>query len=97
MAAKVHASHILVKTEPEANVVLYDVTHGKLFEDVAKEMSICPSAKKGGDLGWFTKGRMVKRTETNVPSNTPCTTAAHDMENGISSGIKFLKMIGINF
>ena len=63
MAGKIHASHILVKTEPEANVVLYDVTHGKLFEDVAKEKSICPSAKKGGDLGWFTKGRMVKEFE----------------------------------
>ena len=63
MANKVNASHILVKTEPEANVVLYDVTHGKSFEEVAKEKSLCPSRKQGGNLGWFARGQMVKEFE----------------------------------
>jgi len=63
MANKINASHILVKTEQEANVVLYDVTHGKNFEDVAKQVSLCPSGKKGGNLGWFGKGQMVKEFE----------------------------------
>lgn len=63
MASKVNASHILVKTEQEANIALYDVTHGKNFEDIAKAVSICPSAKKGGNLGWFGKNKMVKEFE----------------------------------
>ena len=63
MANKVNASHILVKTEPEANVVLYDVTHGKSFEEVAKLKSLCPSGKKGGSLGWFGRNQMVKEFE----------------------------------
>jgi peptidyl-prolyl cis-trans isomerase C len=63
MAKKVNASHILVKTEQEANVALYEVTHGKTFEEVAKQKSLCPSKKKGGNLGWFAKGQMVKEFE----------------------------------
>ena len=63
MPSKVSASHILVKTESEANVALYDVTHGKSFEDIAKQVSICPSGKKGGSLGWFGRGQMVKEFE----------------------------------
>jgi peptidyl-prolyl cis-trans isomerase C len=60
---KVKASHILVKTEQEANVVYYDVTHGKSFEEVAMDKSLCPSKKKGGDLGFFGRGQMVKEFE----------------------------------
>lgn len=63
MPSKIHALHILVKTEQEANVILYDLRHGKEFEEVAKEKSLCPSGKKGGDLGWFGKGQMVKEFE----------------------------------
>jgi len=61
---KANASHILVKTEQEANVVYYDVTHGKHFDEVAKSVSIDKgSGKKGGDLGWFGRGQMVKEFE----------------------------------
>ncbi|MBI5397867.1 peptidyl-prolyl cis-trans isomerase [Candidatus Woesearchaeota archaeon] len=63
MATKLSSSHILVKTEAEANVVFFDVTHGKKFEDVAREKSLCPSRKNGGDLGWFGRGQMVKEFE----------------------------------
>ena len=63
MPSKIDASHILVKTEQEANIAFYDVTHGKSFEDVAKSVSICPSAKKGGNLGWFGRNQMVKEFE----------------------------------
>jgi len=51
MPSKIHAAHILVKTEPEAFVALFDINAGKDFAEVAKAKSICPSAKKGGDLG----------------------------------------------
>lgn len=63
MPKKTNASHILVKTEQDAKVILYDVTHGKSFEEVAKEKSLCPSGKKGGNLGWFGRGMMVKEFE----------------------------------
>lgn len=63
MVREVNASHILVKTETEANGILYDLNHGKDFETLAIEKSLCPSKKKGGNLGWFTRGRMVKEFE----------------------------------
>ena len=71
MASKINASHILVKTEQEANIALYDATHGKSFEDVAGNISICPSAKKGGNLGWFGKNQMVKEFENAAFSLKP--------------------------
>ncbi|MDD3977673.1 MAG: peptidyl-prolyl cis-trans isomerase [Methanomicrobium sp.] len=63
MAAKVKASHILVKTENEANEILSKIKAGDKFEEVAKNFSQCPSGKNGGDLGWFGKGMMVKEFE----------------------------------
>ncbi len=63
MVKKVNASHILVKTESEANICIYDISHGKTFEEVAKEKSLCSSGKKGGNLGWFGRGQMVKEFE----------------------------------
>ena len=71
MPSKVHAAHILVKTEQEAFVVIYDLNAGKDFAEVAKAKSICPSAKKGGDLGWFGKNQMVKEFETAAFSLKP--------------------------
>ncbi len=64
MVTQVRARHILVKTEDEAFQVLYDVQHGKDFGAVAAEKSLCPSKKRGGDLGWFGRGQMVKEFET---------------------------------
>lgn len=64
MVKKVNASHILVKTEQDANVILYDLEHGGNFEKIAKEKSECPSGKKGGNLGWFGRGQMVREFET---------------------------------
>ena len=63
MVSKVNASHILVKTGGEAYVALKEIRDGKSFEDVAQAKSLCPSRKKGGSLGWFGRGRMVKEFE----------------------------------
>ncbi len=63
MVKRVHASHILVKTEEEALSILFDLKQGKSFEDMAKAKSSCPSGKKGGDLGWFGRNQMVKEFE----------------------------------
>lgn len=55
---EIHARHILVPTEAEAQAVLKRLKAGEDFVKVAKEVSKDPSAE-GGDLGWFTKDRMV--------------------------------------
>lgn len=57
--AAVTASHILVDNEEKAKNILTEINEGKSFEDAAKEHSSCPSSQNGGDLGEFTKGKMV--------------------------------------
>jgi len=64
MADKIKCSHILVKKQNEANEVLERLKKGESFTNLAKELSIDKaSAKKGGDLGLFGKGTMVKPFE----------------------------------
>ena len=63
MPNKVHCAHILVKTEKEANSVLERLKKGEKFSSIAKEVSLCPSKKRGGDLGTFGRGKMVKEFE----------------------------------
>ena len=63
MPNKVHCAHILVKTEKEANAVLERLKKGEKFAAVAKQVSLCPSKKRGGDLGTFGRGKMVKEFE----------------------------------
>lgn len=62
---EVHARHILVKTEDEANAILKQLASGGNFEAIAKEKSEDPGSKdNGGDLGFFAKGQMVPEFET---------------------------------
>ena len=58
--AKASACHILVKTKIEAEQLKVKIAEGADFYQVAKKHSTCPSAKKGGDLGEFHQGDMVK-------------------------------------
>ncbi|MDO5843701.1 MAG: peptidyl-prolyl cis-trans isomerase [Methanocorpusculum sp.] len=60
---RVKASHILVKTESEAKQILQKISAGDDFSKLAKMFSQCPSGNKGGDLGYFSKGQMVKPFE----------------------------------
>ena len=55
---EIHARHILLPTEEEAKKALARVKGGEDFAKVATELSKDPSGN-GGDLGWFTKDRMV--------------------------------------
>ena len=63
MPNKVHCAHILVKTEKQANTVLERLKKGEKFANIAKDVSLCPSGKRGGDLGTFGRGKMVKEFE----------------------------------
>ena len=60
---EIRASHILVETEEKAKKLLEEIKSGKDFADIAKEVSLCPSGRDGGDLGFFKKGVMVKPFE----------------------------------
>lgn len=70
--AELHASHILIMGKTPENLasaekLLADLKNGANFEEFAKQYSADPgSAAKGGDLGWFTKGRMVKEFDEAV-------------------------------
>ena len=63
MSNKIHCAHILVKTEKEVNAVLERLKKGEKFSAIAKDVSLCPSKKRGGDLGTFGRGQMVKEFE----------------------------------
>ena len=62
------ASHILVKTKEEADKVVGELKRNPgAFAELAKKQSQDPgSAEKGGDLGWFARGAMVKPFEEAV-------------------------------
>jgi peptidyl-prolyl cis-trans isomerase C len=61
---EVHAEHILVNSEDDAKAIKAQLDKGANFEELAKEKSTDPSAKQnGGDLGFFSKGQMVKPFE----------------------------------
>ena len=60
---QISASHILLKTEAEAQAALKEIKQGKDFAEVAKAKSTGPSAPRGGELGTFGRGRMVPEFE----------------------------------
>lgn len=55
--------HILVKTKDEAVALVKELDEGKDFAELAKEKSTGPTGPNGGDLGFFSKGRMVPAFE----------------------------------
>jgi peptidyl-prolyl cis-trans isomerase C len=60
---KVQARHILVASKELAEEIKKKVDDGGDFSKLAEEFSECPSKKRGGDLGWFGKGAMVRPFE----------------------------------
>lgn len=72
---KVSVSHILIKVSPDASdqekvdaennikTIIEEARSGADFAELAKKYSQCPTASQGGDLGYFTRGQMVKPFE----------------------------------
>lgn len=58
--AKAKARHILVKDEKSCLNLKEQIEHGASFAELAAKHSLCPSGKKGGDLGEFFRGQMVR-------------------------------------
>ena len=57
---KASARHIIVKTRKQAEELKKRLDQGEDFAQLARQYSKCPSAKKGGDLGEFSQGEMVR-------------------------------------
>ncbi|MDP7551676.1 MAG: peptidylprolyl isomerase [Nitrospinaceae bacterium] len=60
---KVQARHILIGKQELAEELKKRIDAGEDFSALAEEYSECPSKKRGGDLGWFGKGAMVRPFE----------------------------------
>jgi len=54
------ARHILVDNEKRCQELIDELKEGADFNELAKNNSLCPSKAKGGDLGTFSPGKMVK-------------------------------------
>ena len=80
---QIKASHILIKVEPTANDAAKAVARQKIddiqqklkdggdFAELAKQNSEGPSGARGGDLGYFSRGQMVKPFEDAAFSMKP--------------------------
>lgn len=72
---EVRASHILVESEDEAKQVRKELEDGGNFPEIAEKYSKDRGGQNGGDLGYFTRGQMVK----------PFEDAAFSLEKGVLS------------
>ncbi len=77
MSEKIRCAHILVEKESVAKEVLEKLNKGESFAKLAEQYSIDGSRKRGGDLGFFGKGMMVKEFEK----------AAFALKKGETSGL----------
>ncbi len=58
--SKATARHILVDSEAQCQSLKDEIASGGDFADLAKEHSSCPSGQRGGELGEFGPGMMVR-------------------------------------
>ena len=56
-------AEILDEILSQLEAVLERLKKGEKFSAIAKSVSLCSSKKHGGDLGFFTRGKMVKEFE----------------------------------
>ena len=63
------ARHILVDTKEKCEEIKTQIEGGADFADMAKAHSSCPSGQKGGDLGRFGPGQMVREFDQVVFSD----------------------------
>lgn len=67
--ARAEARHILVDSEEQCLALKKEIESGADFAAVARENSLCPSSRNGGDLGEFGPGQMVPEFDKAVFSS----------------------------
>ncbi len=77
MANEIRCAHILVEKESLAKEILEKIKKGESFSKLAEQYSTDGSRRRGGDLGFFPKGMMVK----------PFEDAAFALQKGEVSGL----------
>jgi len=60
---EVHVRQILVHDENLANQIVERLRKGEHFEDLSSQYSLAPNAKKGGDIGYVSRGELPKMFE----------------------------------
>jgi peptidyl-prolyl cis-trans isomerase C len=73
MKKRAAARHILVEDEETCLQLKQTIEGGADFGDLARKHSACPSSRRGGDLGEFSPGEMVREFDSVVfsaPLNT---------------------------
>lgn len=71
--AMASARHILVDTEEQCIALKEQIEGGADFAELARQHSSCPSGQRGGELGSFGPGMMVREFDEVVfsaPVNT---------------------------
>jgi len=63
---RARARHILVDSEQKCADLKKQIEGGADFAEIAKTHSTCPSGQRGGDLGEFGRGQMVKEFDNVV-------------------------------
>ena len=63
MADKIRCAHILVEKLSLATEIHERITKGESFAKMAVQYSIDGTRKRGGDLGFFGRGMMVREFE----------------------------------
>ncbi|MFW9855257.1 MAG: peptidylprolyl isomerase [Candidatus Thorarchaeota archaeon] len=63
MSGKIQVKHILIKGRTKAEELIELINTGAQFEQMAREHSLDSSGKKGGNIGFITRGKTVREFE----------------------------------
>ncbi len=63
---EVHVKQILVHDETLANDIADKLKHGAPFEELSSQYSLAPNAKKGGEIGYVSRGELPKMFEDEI-------------------------------
>lgn len=63
---EVHVKQILVHDEALANDIEDKLKHGAAFEELSGQYSLAPNAKKGGEIGYVSRGELPKMFEDEI-------------------------------
>ena len=68
---RVRVRQILVREESLANEIVSKLRKGAMFEELSAQYSLAPNAKKGGDIGYVTRGELPKMFEDEIFALSP--------------------------